>query len=368
MAHSYSRQEVHDVAAKLLASQKKVKNLKRIILAGAVAIVLGSALVLGLVFAANEASKEVKTSDRQLKDTNGNDIITATAKYAITVGDFNPVEDIQFMDDMVATDANGVEYSLRIDGWAIDWDNTGVMTVFLAHGFKVTIHPGALNADGTTATPASMALVMPDGATNTYFQFDDVLEDLVPAPEQDGGARLLSEVDCSQTCGNGFSGAQRDPWGGRQATGRGGFGVGSRNVCRCSNSRVGNQQFGNSQRQGGFSRGRGRRGPGRGPQNENGRPSGGQQGNQRGGGGSGPPPMGDQNQQGQFPGQGQQGQQGGFGGQGQQGGFGGQGQQGGFPGQGQQGGFPGQGQQGPFGGQGQGPFGNSPFQGRFGRF
>merc|ERR1719258_709409 len=91
MAHSYSRQEVHDVAAKLLASQKKVKNLKRVILAGAAAIVLGSALVLGLVFAANEASKEVKTSDRQLKDTNGNDIITATAKYAITVGDFNPV-------------------------------------------------------------------------------------------------------------------------------------------------------------------------------------------------------------------------------------------------------------------------------------
>ena len=192
--HSYSRQEVHDVAAKLLASQKQVKNLKRAIIAGAAAIVLGSALVLGLVYAANEASKEVKTSDRQLKDTNGNDIITATAKYAITVGDFNPVEDVQFMDDMVATDANGVEYSLRIDGWAIDWDNTGVMTVFLAHGFKVTIHPGALNADGTTAAPASMALVMPDGATNTYFQFDDVLEDLVPAPEQDGGARLLGRT------------------------------------------------------------------------------------------------------------------------------------------------------------------------------
>ena len=244
--HSYSRQEVHDVAAKLLASQKQVKNLKRAIIAGAAAIVLGSALVLGLVYAANEASKEVKTSDRQLKDTDGNDIITATAKYAITVGDFNPVEDIQFMDDMVATDANGVEYSLRIDGWAIDWDNTGVMTVFLAHGFKVTIHPGALNADGTTAAPASMALVMPDGATNTYFQFDDVLEDLVPAPEQDGGARLLelTDADCADRCSERYG-----------VTGTS-FRTRGRTVCRCATSRVQNRQFGNSQR-----RGKGRRGP-----------------------------------------------------------------------------------------------------------
>ena len=328
MAHSYSRQEVHDVAAKLLASQKKVKNLKRIILAGAAAIVLGSALVLGLVFAANEASKEVKTSDRQLKDTNGNDIITATAKYAITVGDFNPVEDIQFMDDMVATDANGVEYSLRIDGWAIDWDNTGVMSVFLAHGFKVTIHPGALNADGTTATPASMALVMPDGTTNTYFQFDDVLEDLVPAPEQDGGARLLSEVDCSQHCSTGFTGAQGGQRGGRRQGGRGGVEVGGRRVCRCSNSRVGNQQFGNSQRQGGPSRGQGQQGRG------------GQQGGQQGRGGQ------------------QGGQQGGQGGR--------QGGQASDPQGGQQQGGRQGGQQGQQGSWGQGN--NSPFQGRFGQF
>lgn len=239
VTRSYSRQEVHDVAAKLLASQKQVKNLKRAIVAGAAAIVLGSALVLGLVFAANEASKEVKTSDRQLKDTNGNDIITATAKYSITVGDFNPIEDVQYMDDMVATDADGVEYSLRIDGWAIDWGNTGVMTVFLAHGFKVTIHPGALNVDGTTATPASMTLVMPDGATNTYFQFDDVLEDLVPAPEQAGGRLLqVSDAECADRCGEKYG-----------VTGSS-FRTRGRVVCRCAVSRVQAMKFGSSQRPG----------------------------------------------------------------------------------------------------------------------
>ena len=259
---------MHDVAAKLLASQKQVKNLKRAIIAGAAAIVLGSALVLGLVYAANEASKEVKTSDRQLKDTDGNDIITATAKYAITVGDFNPVEDIQFMDDMVATDANGVEYSLRIDGWAIDWDNTGVMTVFLAHGFKVTIHPGALNADGTTAAPASMALVMPDGATNTYFQFDDVLEDLVPAPEQDGGARLLelTDADCEDRCRRTFGatgstfripsdisqwpGANSRPPSANSPPGANlqHFRLAGRLICRCGISSVMKEHFGISDR------------------------------------------------------------------------------------------------------------------------
>ena len=259
---SYSRDEVHTVAAKLLATQKKVKNLKRIILAGAAAVVLGSALVLGIVFAANEASKEVKAGDRQLQDTNGNDIITATAKYAVSVGDFNPVEDIQFMDDMVATDANGVEYSLHIDGWAIDWDNTGIMTVFLAHGFKITIHPGSLNADGTTATAATMSFVMPDGSTNTYFEFADVLDDLVAAPAE-GAGRLLREVSsdvCEEQCGNGFSGTQRG-WR-RAPSRRPGFRLGGRDVCRCSNSRVNRQQFGNSQRQGAVRRGTGStRGP-----------------------------------------------------------------------------------------------------------
>lgn len=81
----YSQEEVRAVAINLLASRRKVRNLKCVLCASVFGVLVARGPRCGIVLAinivGNEATKETKTIDGRLTDMNGKDVEAATAMY-----------------------------------------------------------------------------------------------------------------------------------------------------------------------------------------------------------------------------------------------------------------------------------------------
>jgi len=173
----YSQEEVRAVAINLLASRRKVRNLKRALCASVFAVLVACGVMLAINILGNEATKETKSVGGRLQDTNGMDVETAAAVYETPLDEFDPLYDLINLKTMVVTDAAGVEYSLNVEGHAMN-PATGEFTVYLVRGFTVVINPGKLDPE----EGATMTLLSPDGTSYVFMSTEAPLAHLIPKP------------------------------------------------------------------------------------------------------------------------------------------------------------------------------------------
>lgn len=161
----FSTEEVRSVAVTLLASRKKVRSLKRMLVGGAIAAVLVCAALLGIMLFANETSKESHVTDGSIVDTDGADVKVKSKTYHSGLGNLD-LANLRYQTAMDVKDADGVLQTLNIEGFREDpRKSPPTITVLLTQGYKVDI----TSASNTSFTDPSYTLVSPDGSRFVYF-------------------------------------------------------------------------------------------------------------------------------------------------------------------------------------------------------
>jgi len=236
----YSQEEVRAVAINLLASRRKVRNLKRALCASVFAVLVACGVMLAINIVGNEATKETRSVDGRLTDTNGVDVETATAMYETPLNEFDPSYDLINLETMVVTDAAGVEYSLNVEGHAMN-PSTGEFVVYLVRGFTVLIDPGKLDPE----EGATMTLLSPDGSSFVYMSTEAPLAHLIPAP-----GRRLQFTRGGRSAGTNSGSRPCTGTRGRPTPNTGGFGGQRGGGQRGGGQRGGGQRGGGQQRGG----------------------------------------------------------------------------------------------------------------------
>ena len=141
-------------AAELYENEKKSnKNLKRMMVGVILACLVFCAVMLGLMLAANEASKDSKPEKSgKLKTTDGKDVSVAASTYTLKVHELPraPIETLRQVKDYAVT-VDGKHYQYTITGF--EWHSEEKMQLFSARGDVIHIDGGKAfikKADGST--------------------------------------------------------------------------------------------------------------------------------------------------------------------------------------------------------------------------
>jgi len=146
-------------AADLYEKEKQSnKNLKRLMIGVILACIMFCSVMLGLMLAANEASKDSKpASSGKLKTISGKDVAVAASTYEYKDWELPlaPVESLREIKDYAVT-VDGKHYQYTITGF--EWHSEKKMQLFSARGDVINIDDGEVfieKADGSIVVVSS---------------------------------------------------------------------------------------------------------------------------------------------------------------------------------------------------------------------
>eukprot|EP00238_Polyblepharides_amylifera_P014121 CAMPEP_0196579240 /NCGR_PEP_ID=MMETSP1081-20130531/19696_1 /TAXON_ID=36882 /ORGANISM="Pyramimonas amylifera, Strain CCMP720" /LENGTH=220 /DNA_ID=CAMNT_0041898757 /DNA_START=171 /DNA_END=830 /DNA_ORIENTATION=+ len=151
-----------------MEDENKISNLRKMIIAVVLIAIIFCGVMLGLMVAANEASKEDKPdSVGSLKTIDGKYISTEMTASAVPLGQLASVDlkDLKKLKNILVQDFNNGDYLFyTITGFT--WISTSFMKLFTARGDIIIIDNGNVmleSPDGTLTQLATRRLLAHDG-------------------------------------------------------------------------------------------------------------------------------------------------------------------------------------------------------------
>jgi len=151
--------------------EKKIQNMKKLIIAVLCASLIFCGVMLALMIAANEASKEdTPDSSGNLKTVGGKFISTeeTTSSLNLTQLPLVDLDDLKSLKDLMVRDINGDYHYYTITGFT--WTSTSFMKLFTARHDIIIIDNGNVMLefpDGTLTRLATRRLLAHDGVEGT---------------------------------------------------------------------------------------------------------------------------------------------------------------------------------------------------------
>lgn len=205
--------ELVNIGQSKIQDQKKIRNLKKMVVAVIFAAVAFCGIMLGLMVAANEASKDSKPEGTgELKTIDGKDVSTTSTVTALPLAQLPtlPPAELEKLDTLTINTDEGIQF-YQISGWL--WMSTTRMRFYTTRGDTIQISDGIvtiLTKDGRGVSvsrhrrsllqmpatgPGDSASVMGSFANGTYPEVPDF-----PEPGPADCSWHVTAATCMEPC------------------------------------------------------------------------------------------------------------------------------------------------------------------------